>query len=245
MPRMNSKLRFILLADFFVCLFNYSFAQDTITDHRQPCIIFPMPMYEKKWQQSIGFVSTTTPEDITEEVRVRAPAGDYHVLRRLSPKFNLDGRLLFQVVQNHISAGLKYSTRLGRHTYLSLGDDVGFWFGKLMVGGFDSKGKGWTNYPNLTFGVRTNNNLLLSLKSEIIINTSFDFDNGGYTIERDADFFNGYAFTIAIEQPFYHTKNFTLGFTAMYTDFYWMMWSLFETFDRKIFYPQITVGFII
>ena len=216
-----------------------------LSEIRDPCIFFPSPMYDRHWQQSVGFMSTSTPEDITEEVRVRAPAGDWHVLRKINSNFHLEGRLLFQFVQNHVNVGFRYARKLGYHTFLSAGDDVGYWFGKLTVGGFDSKGKGWSNYPNLSFGYRTNSDLLFTLKAEAIINTYFSFENGGYEISREANFLNGYSYTLALEQPFYHKRHLTLAFTALYTDFYWMMWSLFETFDRKIFYPQITVGFIL
>jgi hypothetical protein len=214
-------------------------------EKRQPCILFPSPMYDKLWQQSIGFMSTTTPEDLTEEVRVRVPAGDWHVLRKINSSFIAEGRLLFQVVQNRISLGAKYSTRLGKRTYFSIGDDQAYWLGYLMVATFDSKGHGWSNYLNASFGYRTDKDLLITLKSEALFNISYSFSNGGYEISRNVNHFNGYSWTLAIEQPFYNHKHLTLGFTALYTDFYWQMWSLFQSFDRKLFYPQITVGFII
>lgn len=245
------KNLFLLL--FFV-IANACFAQDTIavkdkqnviTETREPCILFPSPMYDKKWQFSIGFISTTTPEDITEEARVRAPAGDWHILRKLNNHFNLEARVLFQIVQNHFSLGFKYSTKLNKHIYFSAGDDVAFWFGKLEVAGFDSKGSGWMNYPNVSLGFRTGNDLLFTFKAEALINTTYKFSNGGYEVSKDANLLNGFGYTFALEQPFYNKKHLTLAFTALYTDFHWQMWSLFETFERKIFYPQITVGFII
>ena len=235
--------RYILL--FALLAFGQVSAQDTLPEKRLPCILFPSPMYDHNWQFSIGFSSTTMPEDITEEARVRAPAGDWRILRKLGSHFHLDGRVLFQVVQNHLAAGLRWSTKLNKHFYVSAGDDMAFWFGKLEVAGFDSKGSGWMNYPNVSVGYRTKSDLLFTLKAEAMINTTYTFTNGGYEISKDQNFFNGFAYTVALEQPFYHRKHLSLSFTAMYADFFWETWSLFETFDRKIFYPQITVGFII
>ena len=234
---------FLLLVYFLGA--NYATAQDSTKVKREPGIYFPSPMYNNKWKFTIGFISTSTPEDITEEVRVRAPAGDWHILRKLNSHFNLDGRVQFQIIQNHFSLGFKYAKQLNDHFYFSVGDDVAFWFGKLKVGGFDSKGTGWMNYPNISLGFKTDRKILFTVKTEAIINTNYVFSNGGYEIARDANFMNGFAYSFFIEQPFYNKKHLTLGFSAIYTDFYWQMWSLFETFERRIFYPQITVGFIL
>lgn len=240
-----NRSKFLIVLNLFVLLAGSAFPQDTIQEIRTPCIIFPSPMYDQKWQTSIGFISTTTPQDITEEVIVRAPAGDFRALRKIGSNFNLEGRVLFQFVQNHFSLGLKWTKKLSNRVYFSAGDDVAFWHGKLEVAGFDSKGSGWMNYPNISFGYRTKEDLLFTFKSEAMINTFYTFSNGGYEKSKEDNFFNGTAFTFALEQPFYNKKHLTLAFTAMYTNFYWVTWSLFETFDRYIFYPQITVGFII
>jgi hypothetical protein len=202
-------------------------------------------MYDRKIQQSIGILSTTTPKDITEEVHIRVPAADWHVLIKANEHFNVDGRILFQVLQNHLAAGIKYSTAFNKRIYFSAGDDVAYWFGYLKLSGFDSKGHGWMNYPNASIGYITNGNLLLTFKAEALLNLYHSFSNGGYELSTDPKFYNGFAYTVAIEQPFFKQKHLTLAFTALYADFYWQLWSLFETFDRKIFYPQVTIGLIL
>ena len=53
-------------------------------------------MYKEKWRASIGFTLLTTPEDITEEVRLRLPAGDLHIIRKIDNHFILDSRVAFQ-----------------------------------------------------------------------------------------------------------------------------------------------------
>ncbi len=230
---------------FALLIFNNLFAKDSLKAVNLPCILFPTPMDLEKWKFSIGINSTTTPEDITEEVRLRIPVGDFHMLRKLNSDLNLNCRVLFQVLQNQISFGLRWATPLSKKYFLSVGDDLAFWFGKLKIDGFDSKGFGLLNYPNVSVGFKTNNNLLFTIKTEAILNLYDKFYIGNNVISSGNNFYSGSAFTFAIEQPFYNKRHLTLAFTAIYTDFFWQTWSLFETFNRNIFYPQISVGFIL
>jgi hypothetical protein len=241
MPLKARRTGFILIASLF-CAAAYS--QDSIRQERS-AIFFPQEMKNINWEASIGFTLLTTPEDIAEEVRLRAPAGDFHVLRRLSDRWLIDGRILFQFVQNHFSVGPKFIIPVSERLHLSIGDDFAYWFGKLQVGGFDSKAHGWLNYPNFSVGYKANHDLLITLKAEASINLSFKGTNGGNEIFSDNAFYNGEALSIVLEQPFYHKKHLTLAFTAISNYFYWQTWSLFYKVDRRIFYPQVTVGFIL
>jgi hypothetical protein len=228
-----------------ICFSEKIFAQPVKEEARVRCIFFPSPMYDLSWQHSLGFITTTTPEDIAEEMRVRIPAIDYHVLRKISSGFNFDGRILFQLVQNHISGGIKYSRPLNNILYFSLGDDMAYWFGNLKGENFDTKGYGWINYPNASIGIRTDREIVITVKAEAVLNISNFFSVGGVEVEQETNFFNGFSGTLALEQPFFGRTHVTLGFTAKYVNFFWQTWSLYETFDRNIFYPQITVGFIL
>src|SRR4051794_12172042 len=78
---------------------------------QQKFIFFPHPM-SHKWATSIGLTATTMPYDITEEMHYRVPAGDFHVLRKISNKINLDGRISFQVLQNLFTIGPRWTTEL-------------------------------------------------------------------------------------------------------------------------------------
>ena len=220
-------------------------AQDSSFKAKHAAILFPYPMYAEKWRSSIGFTLFTTPEDITEEVRITVPCGDYHVMRRINDHLNIEGRLMFQVVQNHLSAGIRWGMPLGRNVYFNIGNDIGFWFGYLKVGGFDSKASGWLNYPNMSVGYKTNNNLLITFKAQASVNLSYKSVNGESKFSSNESYYNGETFTLAIEQPFYNKKHLTLAISAINNYFYWQTWALFYKTDRKIFYPQITVGFIL
>lgn len=220
-------------------------AQDTSFNAKHAAIFFPYPMYKEKWRSSIGFTLLTTPEDITEEVRLRVPCGDYRVLRKINDHFILDNRLWFQVLQNHISTGLHYVRPINERFYMGAGNDIGFWFGFLKVGGFDSKASGWLNYSDISIGYKTKKELLITFKAQVSFNLHYQSANGENKFSSSKGYYNGETFTLALEQPFYGKKHLTLAFSAINNYFYWQTWALFYKTNRKVFYPQLTVGFIL
>lgn len=220
-------------------------AQDSTFKPKHAAIYFPYPMYTDKWRSSIGFTLMTTPEDITEEVRLRIPCGDYRVLRRINNHFLSENRLWFQVLQNHLSTGIRYSKPLGKNLYFSAGDDIGFWFGYLKLSGFNSKASGWLNYTNASIGYKTKKNLLITFKAQVSVNLFYQAANGEEKFSSGDKYYNGETFTLALEQPFYNKKHLTLAISAINNYFYWQTWALFYKTNRKVFYPQITVGFIL
>ncbi|WP_301924241.1 hypothetical protein [Ferruginibacter sp.] len=220
-------------------------AQDTSFRSKHAAIFFPYPMYKEKWRSSIGFTMMTTPEDITEEVRLRIPAGDYHLLRKINNHFVLDSRLFFQVLQNHLSTGIHYVKPINKNIYFSAGNDIGFWFGFLKLSGFNSKALGWLDYPNMSIGYKTRRNLLIALKAQVSVNLYYQAANGAVKYSSSQNYYNGETFTLSLEQPFYNKKHLTLAFSAINNKFYWQTWALFYKTNRKIFYPQVTVGFIL
>ena len=220
-------------------------AQDTTFKSKHAAIIFPYPMYKEKFRASIGFTLLTTPEDITEEVRLRIPAGDFHMLTKLNNHFLIDTRIAFQILQNHISAGIRWVKPLRNNLYFSAGDDMGYWFGFLKAEGFNTKGHGWLNYPNASLGYKTKKNMLITLRGQVSINMFYKSTIGKESVASGNNFYNGETFTLSLEQPFYGRKHLTLAFSAINNYFYWQTWALFYKTDRKIFYPQITVGFIL
>jgi hypothetical protein len=236
----------LLLVSFFVIgLAEDIVAQDTAFYPEHAAIYFPYPMYKEKWRSSIGFTMLTTPEDITEELRVRIPCGDFRLLRRLNDHFLIDNRVLFQVLQNHISTGLRFTLPINKQCYLSVGDDMAFWFGFLTLSGFNSKASGWMNYPHISLGYKSKKNLLITFKAQASVNLFYQAVNGDNKYSSKKSYYNGETFTLALEQPFYNKKHLTLAFSAINNYFFWQTWALFYKTDRKIFYPQITVGFIL
>jgi hypothetical protein len=234
-------LIFIILASCFSTVN----AQDTLPEPKHAAIIFPYPMYTEKWRSSIGITLLTTPEDITEEVRIRVPAIDFRILRRISNNFIAEGRINAQVLQNQLLAGFHWIVPLSDKLFFSAGDNVGYWFGFLTTAGFNSRGSGWLTYPNVSLGYKTKRNLLITVNAQSSVNLAYRAYNGREKTSEGKVFYNGETFTIALEQPFYHHKHLTLAFSAINNYFYWQTWSLFYRVNRKIFYPQVTVAFIL
>ncbi|MES2848281.1 MAG: hypothetical protein V4685_04460 [Bacteroidota bacterium] len=237
-------LKIILLHFAFFTVLSSS-AQDSTFNAKHRAIFFPYPMYKEHWRTSLGFSFLTTPQDITEEVRLRIPCGEFVALRKISENVQAQARVSFQFLQNHFTAGVHYVKPLGKKFYWSAGNDIGFWFGFLKVQGFDSKASGWLTYPSASIGYMTRKDLLISLKLQVGFNLYYEALNGENKFISNKRYYNGESITLAIEQPFYQRKHLTLAFSAISNNFYWQTWSLFYKTNRKVFYPQITVGFIL
>lgn len=215
-------------------------SQDTAT-HRLKGVFFPYPM-DRGWKASIGFTNTTMPYDITEEVHYRIPALDVHILRKLSPNFYTDIRASVQVLQNLISIGPRWTHKFSERYSMAIGDDIGYWFGNINLEGIKTRGHGFQNVPNLSFGRRFNKKVLLTFRADALLDYGIKTYAATTELMSGHRLFSGSSYAVILEQPFYGKKTLTLGFRALYTNFFWQTWTLFESFDRNIFYPQIIVG---
>jgi hypothetical protein len=210
----------------------------------QPLLLFPAPVPPGTFWTSLGFTAIAPPVEITEALQVRWPAFDYHTIYGLPNNFTLDGRASVQVLQNRFAAGPRWVSKVGPVAF-SLGYDLAYWFGYLEVGGFDSKGHGWQGSPNVTLGYDLGRGIAASVKGELMMDYSMSSSQGDLEISSSSKAATGYALTMSLEQPFYHEHYLTLSFRAMYTKFYWQTWSLYSTFDRYLFFPEIAVGWIL
>jgi hypothetical protein len=229
---------------FFISIFNLNgLAQDDpMKDLKR--IFFPYPMH-KNWQVSIGVVSTTMTQEVTEELRYRVPALDLHVLKRLGRQWLLDARLNSQAFQNQVTLGPHWTKKLGEHLSMGLGNELGFWIGFMNLAGYKTKGMGWSNTPSISFGYRFEKGSLLTVRAESLMSLGKNTYAGTTRISSENQVFNGSAYSVFFEQPFFSDKSVTLGFRAIYTNFLWQTWALFENYERNLFYPQIIIGVIL
>lgn len=239
-------IRIIIFFVTFIIMSAVAFPQDSAFVAKHKAIAFPYPMYKEKWRTSLGFSFLTTPQDVTEEIRLRIPCGEFMVLRKISENVQAYGSISFQFLQNHVSAGLHYVKPINKKFYWSAGNDVGYWFGFLkIVEGFNSNAAGWLTYPSVSFGWLTRKDLLITLKAQASFNLYYQAANGENKFVSTQKYYNGEAFTLSIEQPFYQRKHLLLAFSAISNKFYWQTWSMFYKTNRRVFYPQISVGFIL
>lgn len=212
----------------------------------QPSIYFPQAPIPHTWRKSIGAVFTTTPPELTEEIRVSVPAIDVNVQRGLTKKLFIATRLQTQIIQSNLGVGLHWATPLTERLFLSAGYDVTGWVGALSVKDvFNSKAYGVQSFPNLSVGYKLTRDLRITAKGEAIIDIYYRSQVGSLAVVYDRRAINGVAFGFVLEQPLYNQRHVSVGFRAAYSNFNWQLWSLFDTFDRNLFYPQIIFGFIL
>ena len=213
---------------------------------RQPGIYFPQAPRPGEWRKSIGLIFTTTPPELTEEVRVSVPSIEFDLQRGLSERLYIVGRLQTQVVQNNLAVGLRWAKPLSDRLFLSVGDDMTGWFGALNVKDvFNSQAYGLQNFPNASLGYRLTKELQLTVKGEAILDMYYRSKVGSLTVVDKGLYANGLAMTFVLEQPFYGKRHVSLGLRAAYSNFNWQFWSLYDTFDRNLFYPQAIFAFIL
>lgn len=228
---------YLLLLTAFVCLKVQ--AQDSVAS-RLKGIYFPTPT-ERSSKFGIGFTSTTMPYDVTEELHYRVPAIEVRWLKRLSQKLSLDVHGSIQVFQNLLTVGPRWSTALSDRYFLALGNDVGYWFGVLDIESVKTRGHGFQNVPNFSIGRRFNRRVLLTLRADAQMNFGIRSFAKETELTTDHKVLSGSSYTLVLEQPFYGKKVLSVGLRGVYTDFFWQTWTLFETFDRNLFYPQVIV----
>lgn len=215
-------------------------------DKRQPEIYFPQAPLPGQVRKSIGLVFTTTPPELTEEVRVSVPAIDFTIQRGLSKHLYAVGRIQTQFVQSNLGAGLRWATPLTDRLFVSAGFDMTGWFGALQVKDvFNSQAYGVQAFPNLSAGYRLTRDVQLTVRSEAIMDLYYRSQVGNLAVVYDRRTVNGFAVAFVLEQPFYNNRHVSVGFRAAYSNFNWQFWSLYDTFDRNLFYPQLIFGFIL
>lgn len=213
---------------------------------RQPGIYFPQAPLPGEWRKSLGLVFTSTPPEITEEIRVIVPAIDVNLQKRLSKQWYLSGRIQTQVVQSNLALGPRYATRLTDKLFVGLGIDGVCWFGALTIKDvFNSQALGLQTIPNVSLGYRPTRDLQLTFRTEGVMDLYYRSRAGSLEIEYKRRQLNGVAFVFALEQPFYKQRHVSLGVRALYSNFNWQFWSLYATFERDFFYPQLFFDFIL
>lgn len=232
----------MLLKLLTVCLLAFCGITAGAQQHRYT--FYPEPP-KRPWNISLGVINTTFPHDITEEVRFRIPAGELMATRRLAGHFYLSGKLDFQVLQNLVTLGPRFALPLGKRFDIGLGNDIGLWFGRFNLSGIKTSGYGVQNYPNASLGINLKKHVRISLLAESIMNLTVQTRAGGNKVNSDYRLLSGGSYAVVIEQPFYGTHSLSLGFRAIYSDYYWQTWTLFEAFDRNLFYPQVIIALIL
>lgn len=200
----------------------------------------------KQVRKLIGLTFTTTPPELTEEVRISVPSIDLTLQRGLSKQWYVMGRLQSQVLQNAVGVGVRWARPLTDRLFIGAGLDGYGWIGALKVKDvFNSQAYGAQAFPNATVGYRLTRDLQVSVKGEAIMDLYYRSQVGTLAVVYNQQRVNGFAVSFVLEQPFFNKQHVAVGFRAAYSNFNWQLWSLFDTFDRNLFYPQFFFGFIL
>lgn len=210
----------------------------------QSTVVYPI-YGSNMWHGSYGITFMTTPRVVTEEFHKRIPAGELNAIKYLSERFYLNPKLRFQFIQNELILNSGYILDSNDKYGLAFELAGSIWAGILRSENFDRKGYGFMCYPALKGGMIVKKDLYLTLKAELILNLARRDIAGEISQSLPSPLYSGQAMSFYIEQPFVKSTSIILGFRAMYCDFYWQTWTLNETFEEHIFYPEIMVQLII
>jgi hypothetical protein len=243
MPRFftSSALLSIVLAAW--CALTTPEANGQEASDRPPGIASPAPLRLWEWRKSIGLSLSTLPKEIVEEELNQSPALDLRSRLGLPWGFSVDARILVQVLTNHIEIGGSWSHAFGRFAF-SIGDDAAWWFGFLTIDGFNNTANGWLNYPHVTLGYDFGR-FRLAVRADMLLVLSYRSYAGENILSSDKNGFGGFSGSISIEQPFWKETHVTLGFKASYLRYFYQSWFTYETFNRYLFIPELSVGFIL
>jgi hypothetical protein len=215
------------------------------TSPQVPYVHFPFPLANRVRHSTLGVTFTTSPRDLTEETLVNVPAGDLVLLQGITDNLALTAHMKFQFLQNQGTIGLRRSFPIKGRLYGSVGANAGGWVGILKLAAFNTKGFGAMGGADVGVGFRSSRDLLVTLRVESILGF-LNQTAVGQTVTGDNKIrSNGYGATVTLEQAFFGRRHVAVGFRALYTNFNWQFWSLYDTFDRNIFYPEVFMGFFL
>jgi hypothetical protein len=206
--------------------------------------LYPRTLPSGKISHFTGLALANLPEDVIETDDVfRAPLFGYHIRYGLPKNFLLDGSVNTNFITFHFALGAKWGYGFDRLRF-ALGYDVAYWFGRLEQFGFDTKIRGWINYPNVLLGYDFGA-FSITLTGELILVMSQTEENGEIETSSDYNHFAGGAVGLFVEQPLWRDHILLIGAKANFTDFYYPQWAAFSTFERKFFIPEVFVGLVL
>ncbi|MBK7867606.1 MAG: hypothetical protein IPJ75_11855 [Ignavibacteriales bacterium] len=191
---------------------------------------------------NIGLSSTKLPEDVIEtDDAFLSPLFTYRIKVGIIDNILAQGFIESNYLTFNFSSGLNWNHDFGDFK-LSVGTDLGFWFGRLKSYGFDTGMDGWNLSPNITVGY-TFPNFSVSVKSEMMLILTQSTRNGDVHTVNSYRTMAGYSVGVYIEQPLWKENFVVIGFKANYARFYYPLWAGFSTFDRFFLLPEFIFSF--
>lgn len=206
-------------------------------------LLTPHPIPSGQLRTAVGATITILPRVVAEEELRQVPMLNLELRYGLWLGFAATGRVSSNVITNLASVGAEWRGRLGRFS-ASAGYSVAYWYGFAAFEGFDVDAQSWLTFPALTAGFDFDD-FHLSGRAELQFVTSRSSATEGIETGSDRNVLGGYAFTAAIEQPFWGTTSAIVGLKVYYSRSMYQSWLAFSTFNEYLFYPEFQFGVIL
>ena len=229
-----------LLIAILLCLQStHCVSQDTL---QRNTVLFPASMEVGDVCMAIEVAMIKMPEAVVEEADTyRWPSLTLDTWLGLPAHFMIDCRLTSQVINWKIQVSTKWQWSGFSPLGIAIGADIGYFIGGLGSGAFDNSNYSAFFYPNASVGWR-NENLAVTLKGELSYCLAKVDRAGDIEVSRTKNFFNGGTVGAFLEQPFWGTTNFMLGFRLGYIKYAYQNWLLFPTIQRYYILPEVMMG---
>jgi hypothetical protein len=211
-------------------------------EYRNHYVFAPDPLSMFTANMSVGLALAILPQPLVES-EVPLPAVDVRYRIGLPLNIGLVGRATSNYASTLVTAGPMWSVELTRVT-VGGGLKAGFFYGHLtFLEGFNTSATGWLAYPFATVGVRFDDfTVSIAAEAEVLAQQQRRVED--IDVRSSDRTLNGGSLTVAIEQPFWKQTHIALGVTLAYSTNPYQAWLAFNTFDDRLFYPELFAGFI-
>lgn len=219
---------------------NSLFCKSDSPDSLQSYVSYPKPYKEYEFNSSVGLSLTVLPRSVFEDAVSQLPMVYYKIRYGLPYNLSLTVKISTIYYTNQASIGIMWSYQINDF-YLSLGYELGQWYGFMTNEALLIKSRGSLNYPSISIGHQIDK-ARVTLKGELLIQTQKTAVDGE-AIGKTFDGITGYSAAFIVEQPLWN-NNIVLGeFKLSLTKFHYQTWLSYSTFDKYIIYPEIIFGF--
>ncbi|MBL7988742.1 MAG: hypothetical protein JNJ94_11830 [Chlorobi bacterium] len=206
-------------------------------------LLTPHPIPSGELRTAVGGTITILPRIVVEEELRQVPMLNLELRYGLPLGFAGTGRFSSNVITNLASVGAEWRGRLGRFS-ASAGYSVAYWYGFAAFEGFAVDAQSWLTFPAVSAGFDFDD-FHLSGRAELQFVTSRSSATEGIETGSDRNALGGYAFTAAIEQPFWGATSAIIGLKVYYSRSMYQSWLAFSTFNEFLFYPEFQFGVIL
>ncbi len=205
---------------------------------------FLMPQALPKWtfSQVISVYYVVLPKDWTLDV-IKAPFFNYSCKLALPAAFNLQASFSTIFISNRLNAGPFWNYSIDNF-HFAAGYQVAFNYGYLSEFGFDTKLIIWEQQPSLTAAYSFGKTAVI-LRGDLYYTSSVNMNQGGYDINAEEHFLNGYSVTATFDQRLYRNKVMSLGLKINYVRYHMIAWPAFPVNSYRYIVPEFQIGLVL